>query len=483
MDTIARICSPDSIVESENSRTQPPRPLSLLERRHRRRCQHPWLHHLLLNNDLVSPKDTPQSPTEPSVAEAKTPNNDARDDISEEMGERTIITSSFWLCDTDKRREEEVVEYTLISQRSGSQETQSCLRLPNDQSSDAIDQTAHATDSNRQEETVQDELVRAARTNDDADLALSFVKILSSRIARSCISDDVKLDYSSLYPRTRWTPNDVKLEKSETVKLDESTVNSIDDDDEQDIEHPTKLASAHRDSLSLINNDSDKFSYGIAEQLVQQASFDFYRDGKNMFRARTSVYNQLIEKVVSQKYISNAFIAGGFFTNYIAEYCNDLNEEFRAAHEWTKCADIFVPLLNTFSPSWAQMNSVLAEPFRFSRASYIRPEIMRGVYTSLEMGKVTIGSETFRVCVRVCDDTCENMLSKFLFKPSKIAFKYNTTEIVAAEWFRSGGELFEKGATCDNNLVEKYKRRNLTHTEPIDGRVISFLFAKMTLPF
>ena len=54
----------------------------------------------------------------------------------------------------------------------------------------------------------------------------------------------------------------------------------------------------------------------ISRAILDKLSFDFYENGENRFVERVEFYNKLMEKVISQDKINNAFIAGGFFLKY-----------------------------------------------------------------------------------------------------------------------------------------------------------------------
>ena len=80
----------------------------------------------------------------------------------------------------------------------------------------------------------------------------------------------------------------------------------------------------------------NNFGCFISKKILDELSFDFYSNGKNILEERSKFYDKLIENVVSKKQLlqtnkksfrDTAFIAGGFFIKY-------KRDKFKTEHEY-----------------------------------------------------------------------------------------------------------------------------------------------------
>lgn len=235
------------------------------------------------------------------------------------------------------------------------------------------------------------------------------------------------------------------------------------------------------------------FGNSIAARVVERASLDFWRNGENQFQVRSAVYNKLIKQVISSKTIPNtrprksvlnyAFIAGGFFTNYVRD--TFASQEDYEAMRAQQDVNVFVeyPKHKTvFSPTVDELRSVLAPQYK--SAPVADAVFIKNVFCTFAIpDALTVNGETFRnVRVHVCADNCENMLRKFTFEPCKIAYQYGSNSLRVSNWFQTGGKVVDEAATSQKTaqLLTKYAHKNLTDTtyDANPHTIIPFIFVQ-----
>lgn len=202
----------------------------------------------------------------------------------------------------------------------------------------------------------------------------------------------------------------------------------------------------------------------ISRTILDKLSFDFYENGENRFVERVEFYNKLMEKVISQDKINNAFIAGGFFLKY-------KRDKFRREEVYQKfCSaqdiNIYIYIGKYyFAPVRQELLTSINEVYR-NRAEY-QNVCFNSVYETYKIERVELNDETVvtNVIVHVCSVPCNQMLRKFTFEPCKIAYQYNAKCLTVDYWFVKGFKLYNRERTENaKKLIKRFRKKGLCPT-------------------
>ena len=156
------------------------------------------------------------------------------------------------------------------------------------------------------------------------------------------------------------------------------------------------------------------------------------------------------------KYLKNAFIAGDFFIKY-------KRDKFKKEETYKKfCSkqeiNIYVNIGNdSFAPDKKELLSSIHEKYR--NEAVFKEVFFKSVFATFKIDKVGLIKEIINnVVIHICSVPCTQMLRKFTFEPSKIAYCYNAKCLTVCKWFLDGGSFSKKDKT---KWALKLRKRSL----------------------
>lgn len=261
----------------------------------------------------------------------------------------------------------------------------------------------------------------------------------------ACTTSDLKQIFGAVVDNS---DTDIDSANSDTdIDSDIGDTDLDSDIGDADIDSANSDADSDNSSCdSLYRIDSmPNFSCNIQREFLDSFSFDFWDNKRSVsiFEERSSEYNRLIQSVISANLVPNtqntyrnyAFIAGDYFLKYKPECFIDQNDYENTIK--TQKVDIFVQYLNpknAFSQSYFGLKKCLLTSIRDEYYPLFEHAYKDHIWRAFE-------SPNSAIRVHVICIPCEKFLSKFTFYPCQLAYKYNTRELIASDWFINGGPI------------------------------------------
>lgn len=203
------------------------------------------------------------------------------------------------------------------------------------------------------------------------------------------------------------------------------------------------------------------FGSAIATLNLGRYKFDFFNN-KNIFPDRVKKYNQLLTSYISNDYLKNSYIAGGFFTKYIEEYKNEQDNQD---------INVFVNIANVKKQKFFYKEEELREVLKNPNDSNIINEYFNGVIVTFKPNNIDFCKNLVGVSIikiHVCNLNANLMLNKFTYEPCKIAFEYEKPYLLISHWYLVGGLMQNNNLYDNDELAEKYKKKNFVFNDRIE---------------
>lgn len=173
-------------------------------------------------------------------------------------------------------------------------------------------------------------------------------------------------------------------------------------------------------------------------ECLERYKFDFIDENKSIIlKDRAKVYNKIIETYIDVNYWQRSFIAGGFFTKY-----SDDREQM---------IDIFVNINKDNRQKFYYPLQILQDVLNKDKVFCINNNhFFKGVL-------VTFFSSP-NILVHVCFESCLNMINRFAYEPSKIAYEYGNNRIYLSLWYLCGGKRCEDEGDAIYMSKEYYEK-------------------------